>query len=223
MKNEKALRINFRLFEKNKSKTHCACYYLILGCAFSLFTITTFAQDLRFSLEIANPNPVGSGARALGIGNTFIAVADDATAASWNPAGLMQLQHPEFSFAFEAISQFSEINSTTHRESETQNSLNLEDFNYASVILPFYLGTNMVFSLNYLKLFRFDNEMRLPVFDTATTENGVDTIDFLYDFDQHGGFSVLAPAFGISVSKKLSLGITFNSHFRFQIMAKMRK
>ena len=210
MKNEKTLRINFRLFEGNKSKTHCVCYFLILGYAFSLFAVTTFAQDLRFSLEIANPNPVGSGARALGMGNTFIALADDATAASWNPAGLMQLQHPEFSFAFEALSQSIAINSTTHRESESQNSLNLEDFNYASGVFPFYFGTNMVFSLNYLKLFRFDNEMRFPVFDTATTENGVDTIDFLYDFDQHGSFSVLAPAFSLYVSKNLSLGITFN-------------
>ena len=28
--------------------------------------------------------PVGSGARALGMGGAFIAIADDATAASWN-------------------------------------------------------------------------------------------------------------------------------------------
>ena len=33
----------------------------------------------------ASPNPVGSGARALGMGGAFIAVADDATSASWNP------------------------------------------------------------------------------------------------------------------------------------------
>ncbi|MCJ7810524.1 MAG: hypothetical protein MUP26_09715, partial [Desulfobulbaceae bacterium] len=39
----------------------------------------------------SSPNPVGSGARALGMGGAFIAIADDATAASWNPAGLIQL------------------------------------------------------------------------------------------------------------------------------------
>ena len=210
MKNEKTSRINYHLFEGNKLKAHCQCYYLILGCAFCLFTVTIFAQDFQFSLEIANPNPVGSGARALGMGNTFISVADDATAASWNPAGLMQLQHPEFSFAFEALSQSGEINSTTHRESETQNSLNLEDFNYASIVFPFYLGTNMVLSLNYLKLFRFDKEMRFPVFETFETGQGVVARDLLYDFDQHGSFSVLAPAFSVSVSKKLSLGLTIN-------------
>jgi hypothetical protein len=38
---------------------------------------------------------VGAGARAFGMGGAFIAIADDATAASWNPAGLGQLERPE--------------------------------------------------------------------------------------------------------------------------------
>src|SRR6187401_373432 len=40
----------------------------------------------------------GSGARALGMGGAFLARADDATAASWNPAGLSYLRAPELSF-----------------------------------------------------------------------------------------------------------------------------
>lgn len=48
------------------------------------------AQDLSL-------NRTGSGARAAGMGNAFIAVSDDGTAASWNPAGLSQLRKPEFS------------------------------------------------------------------------------------------------------------------------------
>ena len=42
-------------------------------------------------------NRTGSGARAAGMGNAFIAVSDDGTAASWNPAGLAQLREAEFS------------------------------------------------------------------------------------------------------------------------------
>jgi len=37
----------------------------------------------------------GTGARALGMGGAFTALADDPTAASWNPAGLAQLERPE--------------------------------------------------------------------------------------------------------------------------------
>jgi hypothetical protein len=40
---------------------------------------------------------LGSGARALGMGGAFLARADDATAASWNPAGLSYLRRPELS------------------------------------------------------------------------------------------------------------------------------
>lgn len=41
---------------------------------------------------------MGVGARALGMGSAFTAVADDATAAFWNPAGLALLQKHEASF-----------------------------------------------------------------------------------------------------------------------------
>lgn len=41
---------------------------------------------------------MGVGARALGMGSAFVAVADDGTAAFWNPAGLAKLKRPEGSF-----------------------------------------------------------------------------------------------------------------------------
>jgi len=37
---------------------------------------------------------IGAGARARGVGNAFVGVADDASAAYWNPAGLTQLKAP---------------------------------------------------------------------------------------------------------------------------------
>ncbi len=40
---------------------------------------------------------IGAGARALGMGGTFVAIADDSTAAYWNPAGLAQLEKMEIS------------------------------------------------------------------------------------------------------------------------------
>lgn len=41
---------------------------------------------------------MGVGARALGMGSAFVAVADDSTAAFWNPAGLAMLKKPEATF-----------------------------------------------------------------------------------------------------------------------------
>ncbi|WP_299707187.1 PorV/PorQ family protein [uncultured Pontibacter sp.] len=44
----------------------------------------------KYSNEFLN---IGVGARALGMGNVQVAVADDATAGFWNPAGLLQLRN----------------------------------------------------------------------------------------------------------------------------------
>lgn len=53
-----------------------------------------FPQPL-FQAPFSFPNP---GARSLGFGGAFLALADDATASIANPAGLVQLLEPEVSF-----------------------------------------------------------------------------------------------------------------------------
>jgi long-subunit fatty acid transport protein len=52
------------------------------------------AQGLPTTLEFSFSNP---GARSMGFGGAFVALADDATAAFANPAGLVQLTRPEIS------------------------------------------------------------------------------------------------------------------------------
>ena len=52
------------------------------------------AQEGPLSLELSFSNP---GARSMGFGGAFVALADDATAAFANPAGLIQLTRPEVS------------------------------------------------------------------------------------------------------------------------------
>lgn len=45
----------------------------------------------------------GMGARPLGMGNSFTAISDDATAVYWNPAGLTQVDHKEICAAYGAL------------------------------------------------------------------------------------------------------------------------
>ena len=52
------------------------------------------AQEGPQALEFSFSNP---GARSMGFGGAFVALADDATAAFANPAGLVQLVRPEVS------------------------------------------------------------------------------------------------------------------------------
>jgi hypothetical protein len=72
---------------------------IILLLAFSLYPHCLCALDLGFAKEDGGvPGAFlnyGAGARSLGMGETFVGVADDASATYWNPAGLTQLKSPE--------------------------------------------------------------------------------------------------------------------------------
>src|ERR1700741_2906158 len=63
-----------------------------------------------FQFNFNNP-----GARALGMGGAFVAVADDATAVIANPAGLTILQRPEISAEY----KFQRYNNTVETFSNT--------------------------------------------------------------------------------------------------------
>ena len=169
-----------------------------------IFLLCSGATAQQFEVG-TSPNPVGSGARALGMGNAFTAVADDATAASWNPAGALQLEVPELSFALAANSIHERIHSDSNPEVNSSKTFSLLDFNYASLVLPFTYGKNMVFSLNYLTLFRFEKELEFPIFSP-----GQSTLDIDFRLDQEGSLSAWAPAFGIAISDHLFLGLTIN-------------
>ena len=63
-----------------------------------LFSFTISAEDTyRYAGEFLN---VGAGARALGMGGAFVAVADDGTTAYWSPGGLPALTSKEISFMY---------------------------------------------------------------------------------------------------------------------------
>ena len=65
-----------------------------LGLLILLMPIRTFAQQAVVPLQLSFSDP---GARSAGLGGAFVALADDATAAFANPAGLVQLVKPEIS------------------------------------------------------------------------------------------------------------------------------
>lgn len=65
-------------------------FSLIVGFLICCFAATAQVSTPKYSNEFLN---IGVGARALGMGNVQAAIADDATAGYWNPAGLLNLQY----------------------------------------------------------------------------------------------------------------------------------
>ena len=64
----------------------------LLGAASTASAITDTETNASIPFNLANP-----GARSMGMGGAFVGLADDATAAYTNPAGLTQLVTPEVS------------------------------------------------------------------------------------------------------------------------------
>ena len=174
---------------------------------FALISIATtvWAGPLE-QMEIpSSPNPVGSGARALGMGGAFIAVADDATAASWNPAGIAQLPKSEFSVVGKYMLR-SEDKSLTNALNDDLSE-NIRDFslNYfsAAINIPSPIN-NMVFSVNYQQQYDFFREWHMIVnFENVSGEVS-------YDMIQEGELYALGLAYGLQMTPDLFIGFTFN-------------
>ena len=180
--------------------------------------------NFAFAFDFASsPNPVGSGARALGMGGAFIAVADDATAASWNPGGLVQLKTPEISVVGNWFHRTEDVDFTNHPEASGSESVSKEDLNYLSIVYPFNLfNRNMVVSLNYQKLYDFAREWDFQC--TRTTDTIEDNLSFpglppiiihattkeKIHYEQSGGLSALGIAYSIQIVPQLSFGFTLN-------------
>lgn len=196
--------------KKNKRLSHklssLAWHSLILAGSLMLCPVlaTTAQAMVEFS---SSPNPVGSGARALGMGGAFIAVADDATAASWNPGGLIQLEFPEISYVGAYFKHMEANTFTDNPEATSDQSVSRNTLNYLSAAYPFeVLGHNMIVSLNYQNLFDFSRDWQFPYSFTI----GSLAIDSQVDYDQNGQLYAYGLAYSIQITPEVSFGLTWN-------------
>jgi len=184
----------------------------------SLFVIqiTVFSAATAFSqivqtVEISSsPNPVGSGARALGMGGAFIGVADDATAASWNPAGLIQLETPEISVVAAYNDRSEDTTYKAFPEASGPQDVSTTDINYLSLAYPFEaLERNMIVSLNYQHLYDFNKKVSYGYGFIDPAPPAL-SLQQKINYDQEGSFKSISPAIALQVTPEFSLGITLN-------------
>ena len=166
-----------------------------------------YAGTLFQQVGIASsPNPVGSGARAVGMGGAFIAISDDATAASWNPAGLIQLEKPELSIVGSYVTRREDFSSTVRPETNNTGEVDERSINYLSAAYPFYFHKNMVVAINYQRLFEFNRSFAHHLDYSSAGVN----LQQDKNFRQDGSLGALGIAASVEITPQLSFGATFN-------------
>ena len=95
---------------------------------FLIFSPNSVSAASKFAGEFLT---LGVGARPLAMGGSYAAVADDSTAAYWNPAGLGRLSHSEASFMHSTL-------------------FGLDSFDFFNYVHP--IGNNGVFGLSWLRV-----------------------------------------------------------------------
>jgi len=140
---------------------------IILISIFFCVTSLSYAQNINWNLT-------GAGARAAGFGGAFIGVADDATAISWNPAGLTQLIDPEASAVMRYISDTYKSDYSGRSESES-----LAHFvpNFASGVYPFnFPGLKVVAAVAYQQQLDLYTKWNLEEFTRGEATGGASNI-----------------------------------------------
>ena len=172
--------------------------------------LQVFADDPFFPKISSTPHPVGSGARSLGIG-AFIAVADDATSASWNPGALVILEDTETSIVFEGIHKIDRIHFSPNSESNSFQSISEENINFFSIAYPFTLiNRNMIVSLSYQHLYDFNREWSFPMKLIHEDIDAKLIIDENVNYEQSGRLSAIGLSYCIEIKPGLSFGFTLN-------------
>lgn len=117
----------------------------------SLFLIVistsfVFSQNINDALRLGLPG-LGANARALGMGNSYIGLSDDASAAYYNPAGLGLLKRLEFSGGLEYVNF---DNNTTFMNQQTDYSTSSTDLDRLSFAFPIpTLRGSLVFGISF--------------------------------------------------------------------------
>ena len=161
-------------------------------------------QD-RIDLAGRTTLTLGSGARAFGMGGAFLARADDATAASWNPAGLSYLRLPEMSLAGTNTLYHTDA---TRLDGPEGNRFDGTAVDFAAFTWPLRLrGASGTVQVNFQRVVPFGGSRTVTKSRSDGRESVTDT------GEASGGFDVLAFGTGWRLTQSLRLGVTLNRWF----------
>ncbi|HSF02898.1 MAG TPA: hypothetical protein VLA62_07805 [Solirubrobacterales bacterium] len=158
---------------------------------------------------------LGSGARAAGMANAFIAISDDGTAASWNPAGLGQLRKPELSIVGTTLGRSARSEGFLTRDglavyTSAGSSHQSTALDFASLAVPVTLGRPLTFQAAWRRLYSFDNRDNLSTTREPVVPEGPPPLRIRTTNESEGGVDLLSLAGAVKLSPRLALGASLN-------------
>lgn len=139
-------------------------YRLTVFSFFILYSSVAFSQNTNDAVRLGIPG-LGSNARALGMGDSYIGLSDDASAAYFNPAGFGLLKKMEISGGLQ-YTNFG--NNTTFLNQGTDYSNSSTSLDRLSFAFPFPTTRgSLVFGLSYHTTQDFTSTVKFNGFNSA--------------------------------------------------------
>jgi long-subunit fatty acid transport protein len=161
-----------------------------------------------------NFNFEGDGARARGMGGAYISISDDASALTWNPAGLIQIIDPQLSFSFDLFMPNTDY-SLDYPNATSQNTSVIYDdtkfrLQYAAFAAPIRIRDHpfvgaVSFSTISSEYDYFEANPDSGFTDPSEPVNLIERTD--------NRLNQLRLGFGTNVWKKLNFGLGANIYF----------
>ena len=170
--------------------------------------------QLDFGLDL---NWLGSSARARAMGGAFMSIVDDASALTWNPAGLIQTLDPQVSLSgvyARPISTFDLQMGGTGGEFSLDQDVWTVD--YAVFLAPITMGGHeFSASVAYQKMNDISYARLLPLPEYAIDPLQMADTILASSLEQEatGSLNVMNLGFGTSVYKNLAFGASANIYF----------
>ena len=203
--------------------------FILFGILLLLLFLTIANNDCTAQTGTAGlGNPLldlGYGARAVGMGGAFVAVADDGNAGYWNPAGLSQLRQVEITSMYTSLyfgTKFFYLSLSIPLKKLTKMNLNItgeedenkkkgdtdeDEYSFAGDKDPINSEWGGI-SIGWVEFFVSDIKSTAEIRDPVTGK----------PFTYYGDFNIredaILVAYGIDITKYFALG--FNTKFIFK-------
>ncbi|MBI5868874.1 MAG: hypothetical protein HZB43_11425 [candidate division Zixibacteria bacterium] len=185
---------------------------ILAGIAIALCLMTPVAEAQGLvGNTFQNWNLLPGGARARGMGGAFLGVSNDATAATWNPAGLIYNEGVSLTANYSLSRVGLDLNRTAPGQGLQPRSqdANLSNLSAAAFLAPLTLQEHeFVLSVYYDRVQDLFARGEF-VTDQPSGDLGTST-PFVADFDMTGNLAMVGLGFGTVLKGALTGGFTLN-------------